>query len=76
MRMIVEHLAEWRLAGETEVLGENLSQRHQRDSFTFTALVYFLYVFLNFSWCASGRDIGALHFVLFEKFTDTKRSRE
>jgi hypothetical protein len=29
-RMIVrmENLAEWRLAGETEVLGENLSQRH------------------------------------------------
>jgi hypothetical protein len=28
MRMIVEQLVEWRLAGETEVLGENLSQRH------------------------------------------------
>jgi hypothetical protein len=26
--MIVENLVEWRLAGETEVLGENLSQRH------------------------------------------------
>jgi hypothetical protein len=24
----VEKLVEWRLAGETEVLGENLSQRH------------------------------------------------
>jgi hypothetical protein len=27
MRVIVEQLAEWRLAGETEVLGENLRQR-------------------------------------------------
>jgi hypothetical protein len=26
--MIVEQLVEWRLAGETEVLGENLLQRH------------------------------------------------
>jgi hypothetical protein len=26
--MIVEQLEEWRLAGETEVLGENLPQRH------------------------------------------------
>jgi hypothetical protein len=28
MRMIVEQLVEWNLAGETEVLGENLLQRH------------------------------------------------
>jgi hypothetical protein len=28
MRVIVEQLVEWRLAGETEVLGENLPQRH------------------------------------------------
>jgi hypothetical protein len=28
MRMIVEQLVEWRLAGETEVLGENLPRRH------------------------------------------------
>jgi hypothetical protein len=28
MRVIVEKLVEWRLAGETEVLGENLPQRH------------------------------------------------
>jgi hypothetical protein len=28
MRMIVEQLMEWRLAGETEVLRENLPQRH------------------------------------------------
>jgi hypothetical protein len=28
MRMIVEQLVEWRLAGEPEVLGENLLQRH------------------------------------------------
>jgi hypothetical protein len=26
--MIVEKLVEWRLAGETEVLGETLPQRH------------------------------------------------
>jgi hypothetical protein len=26
--VIVEQLVEWRLAGETEVLGENLHQRH------------------------------------------------
>jgi hypothetical protein len=26
--VIVEKLVEWRLVGETEVLGENLSQRH------------------------------------------------
>jgi hypothetical protein len=28
MRMIVEQLVEWRLAGETEELGENLPKRH------------------------------------------------
>jgi hypothetical protein len=28
MRVIVEQLVEWKLAGETEVLGENLPQRH------------------------------------------------
>jgi hypothetical protein len=28
MRVIVEQLVEWRLARETEVLGENLPQRH------------------------------------------------
>jgi hypothetical protein len=28
MRMIVEQLVEWRLAGETEVLGEHLPQHH------------------------------------------------
>jgi hypothetical protein len=28
MRMIVEQLVEWRLAGETEELCENLPQRH------------------------------------------------
>jgi hypothetical protein len=28
MRMIVEQLVDWNLAAETEVLGENLHQRH------------------------------------------------
>jgi hypothetical protein len=28
MRVIVEQLVEWRLAGETEVVGENLPERH------------------------------------------------
>jgi hypothetical protein len=28
MMVIVEKLVEWKLAGETEVLGENLPQRH------------------------------------------------
>jgi hypothetical protein len=28
MRMILEQLVEWKLAGETEELGENLHQRH------------------------------------------------
>jgi hypothetical protein len=28
MRMIVEQLVKWKLAGETEVLGENLPKRH------------------------------------------------
>jgi hypothetical protein len=28
VKMIVEKFVEWRLAGEAEVLGENLSQRH------------------------------------------------
>jgi hypothetical protein len=28
MRMILEQLVEWKLAGETEVLRENLPQRH------------------------------------------------
>jgi hypothetical protein len=28
MKMIVEKQMEWRLAGETEVLGETLPQRH------------------------------------------------
>jgi hypothetical protein len=27
-RVMMENLVEWRLAGETEVLGENLPQRH------------------------------------------------
>jgi hypothetical protein len=31
MMVIVEKLVEWRLAGETEVLGENLAQRHFVD---------------------------------------------
>jgi hypothetical protein len=31
MMVIVEKLAELRLAGETEVLGENLPQRHLQD---------------------------------------------
>jgi hypothetical protein len=30
MRVTVEQLVEWRLAGKTEVLGENLPQRHSR----------------------------------------------
>jgi hypothetical protein len=28
MMMSVKHLVDWELAGETEVFGENLSQRH------------------------------------------------
>jgi hypothetical protein len=28
VRVIVEELVEWRLAGDTEVLAENLAQRH------------------------------------------------
>jgi hypothetical protein len=28
MMVIVEQLVEWRVAGETEVLGENLPQHH------------------------------------------------
>jgi hypothetical protein len=28
MRVIVEQLVEWRLAGKAQVLGENLPQRH------------------------------------------------
>jgi hypothetical protein len=28
MRVIMEQLVEWRLAGETEALGENLHRRH------------------------------------------------
>jgi hypothetical protein len=28
MKVIVEQSVEWRLAGETEVLGENLPRRH------------------------------------------------
>jgi hypothetical protein len=28
MRVIVEQLVEWKLAGEAEVLGKNLPQRH------------------------------------------------
>jgi hypothetical protein len=28
MRVTVEQLVEWKLAGETEVLGENLHQHH------------------------------------------------
>jgi hypothetical protein len=31
MRVIVEQLVEWKLTGETEVLGENLPQRHFVD---------------------------------------------
>jgi hypothetical protein len=36
--MIVEKQMEWRLAGETEVLGENLPQRHFRPRDIFTLL--------------------------------------
>jgi hypothetical protein len=44
MRVIVEQLVEWRLAGETEVLGENLPQRH----FSTT----------NFTWADPGSNSG------------------
>jgi hypothetical protein len=44
MRMIVEQLVEWRLAGETEVLGENLPQRH----FVQRAIVYVSALFTLF----------------------------
>jgi hypothetical protein len=33
MKMIMESMMECRLAGETEVLGENLPQRHSDDFF-------------------------------------------
>jgi hypothetical protein len=43
MMVIVEQLVEWRLAGETEVLGENLPQRqfvHHRPHMTRSGLEY------------------------------------
>jgi hypothetical protein len=36
MRVIVKQLVEWRLAGETEVHGENLPQRHFVHQFHMT----------------------------------------
>jgi hypothetical protein len=41
MMVIVQQLVDWRLAGETEVLGENVPQRHfvhQKFHMTWTGL--------------------------------------
>jgi hypothetical protein len=44
MRVIVEQLVEWRLAGETEVLGENLN--HSLVVLFFWEVVYVEYVYI------------------------------
>jgi hypothetical protein len=56
MKMIVEKQMEGRLAGETEVLGENLPQRHFCPSEAFVRHIFYVlhlwlmtYSFNNFS---------------------------
>jgi hypothetical protein len=51
MMMIVEQLVEWRLAGETEVLGENLPQCH---------FVQFSFSLLHISHLSGWRTNGAV----------------
>jgi hypothetical protein len=54
MKMIVESMMECRLAGETEVLGENLPQRHHRPSYSLDPTVRTSDLFpirINFELC-------------------------
>jgi hypothetical protein len=54
--VIVEKLVEWRVAGETEVLGENLPQRHfvhHKSHMTrprFPSTIYLFVKFMNDMW--------------------------
>jgi hypothetical protein len=47
--LFLEQLVEWRLAGETEILGENLPQRHFVHSFQFMpkSLLAMCYITIN-----------------------------
>jgi hypothetical protein len=55
MRVIVEQLVEWRLAGETEVFGENLPQRHfvHHKSQIYTFLGIEVYVLQSYNAIAT-----------------------
>jgi hypothetical protein len=70
--VIVEKLVEWRLAGKTKVLGENLPQRHfvnHKSHMTRPGCepgpqrleVGFMYVFRDVQWL-----IGSKHFCVLQ----------
>jgi hypothetical protein len=47
MKMIVESMMECRLAGETEVLGENLPQRHFCPVPVLSAIIEFFFILVK-----------------------------
>jgi hypothetical protein len=62
--MMMENLVEWRLAGETEVLGENSAQRHfvhhkshlTRPRVEPGPTIYSYRLFLDFVWIDRSMD--------------------
>jgi hypothetical protein len=83
MRVIVEQLVEWRLAGETEVLRENLLQRHfvhhkiphdQTRARTLDRRREKLVIKRMSYGAASNFMLAAICVVLESKYTETKHS--